>query len=190
MAQAVRHLASLGHHRLAYVGFTHADAFVQALRRGFIQAHLETYGVEPDPRFVGSAEDDVAANEAILGGWLDLPAAQRPTGFVIGAGNAAWLALETCLAQTGQSLDVLPGEPAAAGIASESFALMFGRAVAYQGIELDNLARYGSPHLIDSLLNQNGRAPIIRFLPQLTDAPSLNLLAHGVTFSCLFGGEK
>ncbi|MHB8636201.1 MAG: LacI family DNA-binding transcriptional regulator [Fimbriimonadaceae bacterium] len=185
MAQAVKHLVSLGHRRLAYIGFAHSDAFVQALRRGFVQAHLEAIGAAPDPLLIGACDDDVVANEAIMGGWLDLPAAQRPTAFVIGAGNAAWLSLETCLAQTGRSLDVLPGEPAAAGIASESFTLMFGRAVAYQGIELDNLARFGSPHLIDSLLHQNGREPIIRFLPQLTEAPTLRLLKHGVTFSCL-----
>jgi len=192
LAQAVRHLVSLGHRRLAYVGFKHSDAFVQALRRGFTQAHRATLGTESDPKFVGACDDDVVENEDLIGGWLDLPQPQRPTAFVIGAGNAAWLALETCLAQTGRSLDVLPGEPAAAGIASESFTLMFGRAVAYQGIELDNLARFGSPHLIDSLLDQNGREPIIRFLPQLTEAPSLNLLNHGVTFSCLHesGGQS
>ena len=185
MEQAVRHLVSLGHRRLAYIGFTHSDAFVQALRRGFSTAYRDAFGTEPDPQLVGTCEDDVAENEALIGNWLDLPPSQRPTGFVIGAGNAAWLALETRLAQVGRSLDVLPGEPAAVGIASESFTLMFGRAVAYQGIELDNLARFGSPHLIDSLLNQNGRDPIIRFLPQLTEAPTLRLLDHGVTFSCL-----
>ena len=191
MAQAVRHLASLGHRRLAYIGFTHSDAFVQALRRGFAQAHKGAFGNPPDPLFTGACGDDVAENEALIGAWLALPTNERPTGFVIGAGNAAWLALETCLAQIGRSLDVLPGEPAAAGIASESFTLMFGRAVAYQGIELDNLARYGSPHLIDSLLSQNGREPIIRFLPQLTEAPTLRLLNHGVAFRCsLESGEK
>ena len=188
MAQAVRHLVSLGHRRLAYIGFTHSDAYVQALQRGFVQAYREAFDTDPDPALIGTCDDDVSENEAIMGGWLDLPAAQRPTGFVIGAGNAAWLALETCLAQTGRSLDVLPGEPSAVGIASESFTLMFGRAVAYQGIELDNLARYGSPHLIDSLLNQNGREPIIRFLPQLTEAPTLSLLNHGVAFRCTLGG--
>src|SRR5579863_2677246 len=104
MAQAVRHLVSLGHHKLAYIGFTHSDAYVQALRRGFMQAHLEEFGFAPSSEFIGACDDDVAENERLIKSWLDLPISERPTGFVIGAGNAAWLALETCLAQIGRSL--------------------------------------------------------------------------------------
>ena len=71
---------------------------------------------------------------------------------------------------------------AAAGTASLFFRLMFGEAMAFQGIEIDNLARIAGPSLL-SLLNGEQAKNIHRLLPELTPAPSLKLLDHGVTFA-------
>lgn len=190
MKQTVNHLAGLGHRRLAYLGFPHDEGFVHALRRGFSEAHLETFGTEPNPALYCEHPDEVEANERTIHQLLDLPEDQRPTGFVIGAGNAAWQALETCLAQHGRRLGFAQEDFAAAGISSLFFRLMFGEAVAFQGIEIDNLARLAGPGLLRAILKGEDHQPVHRFLPELSPAPSLNLLQHGVTFSSdTFGGK-
>lgn len=191
MRQTVEHLASLGHTRLAYLGFPHDEGFVHALRRGFAVAHRDRLGSDPDPLLFGEHPDDVEPNESTIQAWLALPADQRPTGFVIGAGNAAWQSLETCLAQHGQRLGFGPHDYAAAGVSSLFFRLMFGEALAFQGIEIDNLARLAGPGLLKAILRGEDHQPVHRFLPELSAAPSLQLLDHGVAFqSHLPGGQR
>ncbi|MGV3617598.1 MAG: LacI family DNA-binding transcriptional regulator [Fimbriimonas sp.] len=181
-ATAVERVVGRGHRRLAYLGFPHDDAFVHALRRGYVAGHERLLGSTPDPAFFGEFEDDVEANERKISEWLALPEDVRPTGFVIGSGNFAWHALETCLAQIGGTLGFGAGNFAAAGVASYSFTLMFGHADAYQGIEIDNLARVASPKLLNAVLGGEEADCVNRFRPKLTEAPSLDLLKHGVTF--------
>jgi hypothetical protein len=107
---------------------------------------------------------------------------------VIGAGKSAWQTVETCLAQVGGRLGSGVRDYAAAGVSSLFFRLMFGEAMAYQGIEIDNLARIAGPSLLDLLsLGGDGSATdsittVHRFLPDLSPAPSLRLLEHGVSF--------
>jgi LacI family transcriptional regulator len=182
MEQAVDSLIDLGHRRLAYLGFPHDEAFVHSLRRGFTSVHKGRLGYDPDPFFIGEFEDSPIPNEAKIRQWLALPEDKRPTGFVIGSGNSAWHALETSLAHIGCSLGNEGGGYAAAGIASLPFTLMFGRAKIYQGIEIDSLAEVAFPGLLDSVLNGEEGEKVIRFRPGLTDAPSLDLLHHGVQF--------
>lgn len=183
MERAVDHLANLGHTRLAYLGFPYDEGFVHGLRRGFFQGHILRFGYGPDADMIAEHEDDVAPNEATINRWLRYPEHERPTAFVIGAGNAAWQTVETCLAQVGGRLGYGVGDFAAAGVASLFFRLMFGDAVAFQGIEIDNLARIAGPSLLDSILRSAPHQPIQRLLPQLTPASSLKLLNHGVTFA-------
>ena len=185
---AVERVVGLGHRRLAYLGFPHDDAFVHALRRGYIEGHERLLGHKPDPFFFGEFEDEVAPNEERICEWLNLPESERPTAFVIGSGNFAWHALETCLAQIGRTLGYGPDNFAAAGVASYSFTLMFGQADAYQGIEIDNLARIASPRLLDAVLRGDEADCINRFRPKLTPAPTLDLLKHGVAFVNRAGG--
>lgn len=170
MAQAVEHVVACGHRRLAYLGFSHDDAFVHALREGFVEAHRRLLGEEP--HFLAAGEDELACNREAIDGWLSLPEDERPTGFVVGAGNYAWHALEGCLARRGR---VLGQGHDAAGIASYYFTLTFGQAMAYQGIEIDNLALQTSPSLLDAILGGETGERIVRFLPQLTPAPSVGL---------------
>jgi LacI family transcriptional regulator len=175
----VEHLAQLGHKRIAYLGFPHNEGFVQALRAGFFEAHARLLGTEPDPALIGEFEDEVEPNAAKIAEWLNLPEGQRPTGFAIGAGNKAWQALEMCLAQSGHKLSDEPDSFSAAGITSSPFTLMFGDALVYQGIEIDNLARFVTPALIHALDAKREGAQIHRFRPELTQAKSLGITISG-----------
>jgi LacI family transcriptional regulator len=182
MERAVDHLVDLGHTRLAYLGFPHDEGFVHALRRGFVTGHKKRLGSDPNPDFIAEHADEVSPNEESVRRWLSLPESEHPTAFVIGSGNSAWQTVETCLAQVGHRLGFGKSDYAAAGIASLFFRLMFGEALAFQGIEIDNLARLAGPGLLNAILKGEDHQPIHRFLPELSPAQSLNLLEHGVTF--------
>lgn len=173
MRTAVERLVSLGHERIAYLGFPHDEGYVRGLRRGFEAAHRELLGAEARTEWMGACEDLVAPNEAIVEGWLS--ADEQPTGFVIGAGNAAWQALELGLARRGQRLSHERGGSGAAGIVSIDFTLLFGEAMAFQGIEVDHLARMAGTELLNSVLKGVAHKPIHRYCPPLTEAPSLHL---------------
>ncbi len=172
-AQALEHLVRLGHQRVAYLGFPHSDGFVQSLRRGYFTAHEQLLGKTPEPAMLGEFDDDVVPNVEQVRRWLKLPASERPTAFVMGAGNKAWQAVEVCLAELGLRLSDNPGSCSAAGITSSPFTLMFGDALAYQGIEIDNLARFVTPALIRALAKSKEGERIHRFRPDLTQAKSL-----------------
>lgn len=182
MERCVRHVVAHGHHRLAYLGFPHDEAFVHALRRGYVAAHEQVLDRSPDVRFFAEHEDLVGPNEAAVQDWLALPVDEQPTAFVIGAGNNAWLALETCLAQSGRRLGYEPGDAAAAGVTAFPFTLMFGNALVYQGIELDNMARAVTPGLLHAVLRKQPAEPITRFRPELTSAATLNMFQRGIRF--------
>ena len=174
-ARAAEHLVSLGHRRIAYLGFPHDEGFVRALRAGFKEAHARLLGTEAPVQLIGQFEDEVAPNAAAIRNWLALPEGDRPTGFVIGAGNRAWQALEVCLAERGCVLSDAPGNFSAAGITSSPFSLMFGNALAYQTIEIDNLARFVTPAVIHAIDRAEARQSIHRFRPELTQAPTLGI---------------
>ena len=177
--KAFEHLVSLGHTRIAYLGFPHSEGFVRALRTGFLDAHLRLLGREADLSLIGEFEDEVAPNAAQVQKWLSLPEGERPTGFVIGAGNKAWQALEVCLAEIGFKLSDAPGSFSAAGITSTPFSLMFGDAQIYQGIEIDVLARFVTPALIHALDPERECEKIHRFKPDLTSAKTLGISVPG-----------
>lgn len=180
MSNALAELIQQGHRRIAYLGFELEDAFVQALRRGFQQAHQDQFGVEVNPELVRACGDDIESNERHFQFWLGLPLHRRPTAFVLGGGNGAWIALERCLAPLGAVVGTHPGSYGACGIASYSFRLMFGQALAYQGIEIDRLAAWATPRLLDAVLSGIPTETVVRYRPALSRAPSLQLLQHGV----------
>lgn len=180
MRQSLLQVAQLGHQRIAYLGFPHDDEYVHALRRGFEEAHREVIGSQP--QFFAEHEDSVEPNEASISQWLRMPEGQRPTAFVIGAGNAAWHALEMCLARIGKRLGEGREDAAASGITSLFFTLMFGSALVYQGIEVDSLARMASPELLRSMVEGRDETPVHRICPCLVPAKSLDLLRKGIAF--------
>jgi LacI family transcriptional regulator len=177
--KTVEHLVSLGHTRIAYLGFPHTDGFVVALRSGFLEAHRRLLGCEAEAALIGEFEDEFAPNAAQIGKWLSLPEEERPTGFAIGAGNKAWQALEVCLAEIGRKLSDSPDSYSAAGITSTPFNLMFGDALVYQSIEIDNLARFVTPALIHALDPMSEDGQIHRFRPELTRAKTLGISVPG-----------
>lgn len=171
--QAVKRLVDLGHERLAYIGFPHDEGFVWSLQRGFRSAHKEFLGTEVDAWAMGACEDDLQASLEVVERWATMPADQRPTGFVIGAGNAAWQAIELSLIRRGEKLSNERGKFGAAGIASIDFTLLFGEAMAFQGIEVDTLARMVGIGLLNAVLEGQEHQPIQRYCPELKPAPSL-----------------
>ncbi|RYG26886.1 LacI family transcriptional regulator [bacterium] len=175
MKKALDHVVELGHRRIAFLGFPHNEGYVQCLRQGFVDAHAALLGERPNPRLMAACEDELESNSRAIEAMLTLPQDQRPTGFVIGSGNYAWHALESCLARRGEVLTLNPDGFAAAGIASYYFTLTFGEALAYQGIEIDNLAHETSRGLLDAVLRGTHGERIVRFLPDLTFAPTLGL---------------
>ena len=179
MARALEHVVALGHRRVAYLGFAHEDEFVAFLRRGVVEAHRRL--LPEESLLTGACDDDLKSWERRVEVWLELPEDRRPTGFVIGAGNDAWHALEACLARRGHALSLAPGGPAAAGVASFGLTLTFGEALAYQDIEIDNLALRASPGLLDAVLGGESAGNVVRFLPSLSPAPTLGLaLTHPI----------
>lgn len=172
-AKAVEHLVALGHTRIAYLGFPHHEEFVRSLRVGFLTAHAELLGREAPPALIGEFKDEVDPNAAQIRRWLELPEAERPTGFAVGAGNKAWQALELCLAELGRRLSDAPGSVSAAGITSSPFTLIFGDARVYQAIEVEKLARFVTPALIQAAERNEDCFRIHRFRPELTQANSL-----------------
>ena len=178
MARALETLVERGHRRVAYLGFPLEDRYVHALRCGFAAAHERLLGEAP--RHIAACEDSLAPNTAAIDALLD--AADAPTAFVIGAGVYAWHALEGCLARRGNVLSLRSGGHAAAGIVSSSyFALTFGEAMAFQGVEIDNLARQASSGLLDSILKDSPGERIVRFRPNLTSVPTIGLVVTPVT---------
>jgi LacI family transcriptional regulator len=189
---AVEHLVSLGHTRIAYLGFPHSEGFVRSLRAGFYEAHERMLGCDARPEFIGEFEDEVIPNVEQISKWLALPEGERPTGFAIGAGNKAWQALETCLAEIGRKLSDVKGSYSAAGITSSPFTLLFGEALVFQSIEIDNLARFVTPALIHALDRSREERPraveqIHRFRPELTEAKSLRINVPGPLTASLEG---
>lgn len=176
---AFEHLFSIGHTRIAYLGFPHSDGYVQALRSGYIHAHRQLLRREAESAMIGEFEDEFAPNGAQIARWLDLPQHERPTGFAIGAGNKAWQALEVCLAEIGRKLSDSPNSFSAAGITSSPFTLMFGDALVYQAIEIDNLARLVTPALIHALDQLGEGERVQRFRPELTPAKTLGISVPG-----------
>jgi LacI family transcriptional regulator len=177
--QAVEHLVSLGHRRIAYLGFPHDEGFVRSLRAGFAESHRRLLGRDATPEMIGEFGDEVEPNVDRIRKWLALPENERPTGFAIGAGNRCWQALELCLAEIGRKLSDEPGSFSAAGITSTPFSLMFGSAKVYQSIEIDNLARFVTPALIHAIARTEECDRIHRFKPELTDAQSLGITIEG-----------
>lgn len=175
MSKAVDHLIDLGHSRIAYIGFATDEGFVQGLKSGFVKAHERRLGGLPSPNLIGSFEDKVEPVANQIRAWLSGPDGEAPTAFAMGAGNAAWQALEQCLAEIGCRLSLNSDGFAAAGVTSSPFTLMFGEALAYQQIEVERLARFVQPALEQALAGSDSSEKIYRLRPELTEALSLRI---------------
>ncbi|WP_246469243.1 LacI family DNA-binding transcriptional regulator [Cohnella nanjingensis] len=76
--QAIRHLGSLGHRRIAYVGSGEESSFKQQRLAGYRDG-LNELGVEASPHWIGLEEDDPAYGYRKVKAWLAAPADERPT---------------------------------------------------------------------------------------------------------------
>ena len=59
---------------------------------------------------------------------------------------------------------------------------MFGAALVFQGVELDNMAKAVTPSLFEAILRGKEVAPVTRFRPTLSPAASLNMFERGIPF--------
>jgi hypothetical protein len=67
---------------------------------------------------------------------------------------------------------------------------MFGDALAYQSIEIDNLARFVTPGLIRALTSANEGEAIHRFRPHLTQAKTLGIAIPGPLVANAFDSNE
>lgn len=175
MARAVAHLAASGHERIAYLGFDFNETFCARLRDGFTQAVNEQTGYTPSGVFLSAEGATTARAQAQMKRWLQLPPLKQPTALVIGASDVAWRGVEIALAGAGRCLGDGPPDFAVAGVGSADLHLLFGHGhvlTANNGVLAATLM---SQLLAPLLQNTSVEDNIVRLLPPLLPAASLQL---------------
>ncbi|HEY3284992.1 MAG TPA: LacI family DNA-binding transcriptional regulator [Armatimonadota bacterium] len=185
MAQAVSHLAQLGHRRVAYVGFDNDLVYSACLLRGYHQACESLLQTSTPQELVGLVSTRQEDLWELLDVWFSMPEGQRPTAIVNGAGYSVWLAAEQWLAPRGLKLGEARGDLTMVGIAGSAMPLLFGEGMAYQEAELQDLARAMGADVLGRLLEGSTlERTVTRLLPPLRPLASLKLplggsAAHG-----------
>ena len=175
MTRAMEHLASLGHERIAYLGFDFEETFCTRLREGFVQAVIDQTGSAPLDLFLSAEGTTTARTQAQMTFWLQLPPQEQPTALVIGASDAAWCGVEIALASVGRCLGETPPDFAVAGVGSMEIHLLFGQGHVLTA-NTGALAASLMVHLLTPLLqNTPIKNNIVRLLPPLLPAASLQL---------------
>lgn len=178
-AQAVRSLHSLGHTRIAYMGFFLSRVYRHRLLDGY-RREMETLGVPLEEAWIAEGNGSLPSAFRQMENWLSLPPETRPTAVVLSAGDYAWRGMELALAKAGLRCGDAPGEFGAMGSGSPGLHLLFGQGRAYQELELHHLAHTMVDRLLIPLLK---RLPteenVIRLMPELRPLPSLGLNLDG-----------
>jgi len=173
MATAVEHLRSIGHQRIAYMGYVSDREFSRMLLKGYLEAMHSLIGGEVPAVYYERCVIEPEDAEQIVEMWFSLPEAMRPTAAVIGAGNNAWYGIERALFRRGLFIGEEPGDFAVCGQSYEGLFLTFGTAYAFQDLDLRNLAAAMVDRLLLPLLSQQKPSErIIRILPSLAPAKS------------------
>ena len=173
MATAVEHLRSIGHQRIAYMGYVSDREFSRMLLKGYLEAMHSLIGGEVPAVYYERCVIEPEDAEQIVEMWFSLPEAMRPTAAVIGAGNNAWYGIERALFRRGLFIGEEPGDFAVCGQSYEGLYLTFGTAYAFQDLDLRNLAAAMVDRLLLPLLSQQKPSErIIRILPSLAPVKS------------------
>ena len=170
--RAVEHLASLGHRRIAYLGYQMDSPFCFHLLRGYRWAMNAVLGVDAPNELEGSVIPGLILGSlpGQMAKWWALPAEAQPTAIVIGtAQSLVWNAFEADLAKRGMELGYGPGKLAAAGLAADNLVLLNGSAHVYAGLGHIDYARLAAEQLLVPILNgQPLEHRIVRVTPELT----------------------
>lgn len=173
MHQAVQSLVSMGHTRLAYIGFDNDYNYAHRLRSGFLAAALEMTGSHVPEQWISRVNNDHTVTEAIVEQWLEMPPDQQPTGVVIGAGLSAWIGIEVALARRGRRIGA--GDLAVVGQRPGAHPLLYGQAQAFDNIDMSLLAKAAAEVLKQQISGQDHSEKKTRLLPALMPVNSLCL---------------
>ena len=181
MQRAVAHLADRGHERIAYIGHITDQPFRFCLREGFQEAMRARFGQPAPPEYIAELHyPDNYARQQMLA-WLALPALQRPTALVIGAGNTTWNGVEMALALHDQAIGDGKGEFSVAGITHPPHNLLFGEGHSYPHVDFIELTEAALLHLLLPILRGEEIAnPILRICPELRPIPTLHMLDYTI----------
>jgi len=179
MVQAVDHLASLGHRRIGYLGFTGSEEHIQRLHEGYIKG-MSAVGIEAREELIVAERSDVDLTIEHVERWLALPEDRRPTAIAVGAGNAMWEGIETALARHGRFIGMGPDEFGVCGETHWPYRLMFGHALGYARVELADLVRAMASELIVPVLRGSAVNPVVRIIPRLQPLETMDLRKHRV----------
>lgn len=180
MAQSVRHLASLGHRRIA--SFRHSDtgAYNERLLQGYRAAMRDLLGRPVRDDFVSCSAGNPEMVQEQLAAWAALPPDERPTAIANGAGNAVWQGVEMFLAREGKFAGDEPGEFSVAGASHANLCLIFGHGHCFKDIKLWDLAEAAVEHLLPAVLaGEKPKQPILRVRPTLHPINTLELTKFG-----------
>jgi hypothetical protein len=173
IAGAIDHMRVLGHRRIAYLGPPDGSAVSRLMREAFVAKMKQCSGEEPSAHLICDPELRLVDFHERIRVLMDLPEAERPTGFVIGAGNFAWSALELCLKDYGLTLGFGPNNCIASGFFNSPFHLVFGDALGYDLHDVrSQLTAAIRSHISDR--EALSVAQIRRFLPRLTRIESFH----------------
>ncbi len=181
MARVVRLLAGRGRERIAYIGYGGGQVYVTRLIEGFRQAMRSVTGEAVREDWVARIDAYPEGVEACMARWMALPEDARPTAIALGAGAAAWEAIEIALARRGQRIGYGPSDVAVAGTSNIDVRLLFGEGHVYRGLDFFDLARAMCERLVLPLMRGEAlEEPVLHVCPALHPTKGLHLLEQGI----------
>lgn len=171
MERTVHYLASLGHSKIAYVGYDHDLVYEHYLLEGFRRGMKASLGIDVTDEYIINANDDALVDnddpshvECQLEKILSAPLEYRPTAFAMGTGLGAWHTMEMLLARRGMKLGWNPGDITLAGTGGEDAPLLFGDGYMYKDTDVTNIANTIAHMLLPKLLKEEPQERNIIFL--------------------------
>ncbi len=183
MEHTVKYLASLGHTRIAYLGYDHDLVYEHKLLEGFRSGMRSCVGIEVKDEYILTANDDMECTnddtsvlERELEKILAAPREYRPTAFAMGTGLGAWHTIEKLLAKSGLKLGWEPGDITLAGMGGEDAPLLFGEGYMFKDTDVTNLANIIALRFLPKLLKgEYPESNISLFLPSFVRHASFRL---------------
>jgi LacI family transcriptional regulator len=168
MSQAVHHLKSLGHHKIAYFGFNFGLVYERRLLAGFLDAVGTASSL-----WVADLSDETRSVRESLEMWFSGPVESWPTAAVSAAGPLTLKTLELWLAGRGIRISDDGGGFAVFGRSSHDYPLIYGQAFGFLDSDVVILARRITQELLLPVLRGEKPAkPILRLLPTMSQLPS------------------